>query len=144
MKEKRLVNNGLDIIIDKNFCLTTSRHYLNRCWLEIIGIHPCAICQKMCKICMAKLSFKIESFYASTRGQCINHWFISAQLKCVLNFKIRRSWFAGFQLQWNLTGTENRVIMMPPFSSEVTAKLVSWWLLVGFSAVLLPICLLNL
>ena len=38
-------------------CLTASSHYLSQWWLEIIGIHPGAVSQKMHKICWQKLLF---------------------------------------------------------------------------------------
>ena len=41
-------------------CLTAPSHYLNQCWLEIIGIHPSAISQKMHKICQQKFSLKLK------------------------------------------------------------------------------------
>ena len=41
-------------------CLMVPSHYLNQCWLEINGIHPSAISQKMHKICRQKFSSKLR------------------------------------------------------------------------------------
>ena len=44
----------------KACCLKAPSHYLNLCWLEIIGTHPSAISHNTCKICCWILSFKIK------------------------------------------------------------------------------------
>ena len=56
MATKMWVNIGLD----NACCLMVPSHYLKQYWLEIIGIWPSAILQKIHKICEQKLSFKME------------------------------------------------------------------------------------
>ena len=46
-------------------------HYLTQCWLNIIGIHPSAISQKMCKTCWKKISNQSYLFNSLWPGDTI-------------------------------------------------------------------------
>ena len=50
------VNIGSGIV----YCLMAQSHYLNQSWLNIIGIHPSEISQKMHKKCLQKLSSEMK------------------------------------------------------------------------------------
>ena len=66
-------------------CLPVPSHYWNQCSLQIIGIHPSGISQKMCKVYCKNSTFimnPFDNFYASVRGQSKTS-FWGCSIQCV-------------------------------------------------------------
>ena len=80
------VNIGSGTIIA--CCMPAPSHYLNQCWLEIIGIHPSRVPQEVCKIWWQRLLKRIEDFHASTWGQ----WVKRSQLLLIDYLQNRCNW----------------------------------------------------